>query len=103
MTKVCFQALPLSAFTTLQKRVFPVYFLGQSSLIFLTIISHPPVGPLSLAKSIGDALPLAMAGTMALLNLIKYGPSTQKAMVDRAHQGEIMPSLDASIAFHTQS
>lgn len=88
MTKICYNALPLSAFTTLQKKVFPAYFRIQSLLIFLTAATHIPYGPYSLVGSAGDTITLAFAGGMALLNLTMYGPRTQEAMIERIHQGE---------------
>ena len=88
MTKVCYNALPMSAFTTLQKRVFPVYFRIQSLLIVLAAITHPPSGLYSLVESPGDVITLGFAGAMALLNLTVYGPKTEKVMIDRIHQGE---------------
>ena len=92
MTKVCYNALPMSAFTTLQKRVFPVYFRGQTLLLVLTALTHPPHGPVSLATSTWDLIPLAFGGAMAALNLMVWGPRAQTAMVERIHQGE-GPSL----------
>ncbi|KAL2192839.1 hypothetical protein P885DRAFT_5136, partial [Corynascus similis CBS 632.67] len=40
-TKVCFVALPRSAFTTLQKRIFPIYFWAQTTLITLSALTFP--------------------------------------------------------------
>ena len=91
MTKICFNALPMSAFTTLQKRVFPAYFRLQSLLLLLIAATHPPHGPLSLAVAPGDLVPLALGGAMAALNLIVYGPRTQETMVERIHQGDKLP------------
>ena len=88
MTKVCYETLPMSAFTTLQKRVFPLYFRLQSLLLVLAAATVPSHSVLGLLSSTGDLLPLALAGAMAALNLLKYGPSTQRAMVERIHQGE---------------
>jgi hypothetical protein len=89
MTKVCFQALPRSAFTTLQKRVFPIYFQGQSLLLLLTAITFPAHSLVSLVQRKGDWIPFAIAGVTAVLNLLMYGPRTQKAMIDRTHQGKV--------------
>lgn len=86
MTKVCYNALPMSAFTTLQKRVFPVYFRGQTLLLVLTALTHPPYGPVSLAASLWDLIPLAFGGAMAALNLMVWGPRAQTAMTERIHQ-----------------
>ncbi|OTA89068.1 hypothetical protein M434DRAFT_23514 [Hypoxylon sp. CO27-5] len=59
VTKICYQALPRSAFNTLQKRVFPIYFRSQALLLLLTA---------------------------SLLNLTIYGPRTRQIMIDRIHQ-----------------
>lgn len=88
MTKVCYQALPMSAFTTLQKRVFPVYFRLQSLLFLSTALTHPPFGPVSLVSSPWDLMPLGIGGALAVLNMMVWGPRTQEAMVERIHQGE---------------
>ncbi|KAF2179444.1 hypothetical protein K469DRAFT_641340 [Zopfia rhizophila CBS 207.26] len=86
MTKVCYQELPRSAFTTLQKRVFPIYFQGQSLLLLLTAVTFPPHGPLSLVMKKGDWISFAIAGVTAALNLFIYGPRTRQIMIDRIHQ-----------------
>lgn len=87
LTKVCFNALPRSAFTTLQKRLFPVYFRGQALLLLLTAVTIPPTGPLSLVASKANWIPFTIAGVTAALNLLIYGPRTQQAMIERIHQG----------------
>lgn len=98
MTKICYQVLPMSAFTTLQKRVFPAYFRIQNLLLLLTALTYPPYGPYSLVKnSTGDTVTLVFAGAMALLNLTVYGPRTQDAMIARIHQGQC--SLLASMKY----
>ena len=89
MTKVCYNALPMPAFTTLQKSVFPTYFRLQSLLFLLTAATHPPHGPLSLATSAGDLAPMTLGGALAVLNLMVYGPRTQETMVERIHQGGV--------------
>ncbi|GAB1316419.1 hypothetical protein MFIFM68171_06629 [Madurella fahalii] len=85
-TKVCFDALPRSAFTTLQKRIFPVYFRGQTVLLLLSAVTFPPHGLPSLARQMADWIPYAVAGTTSLLNLLMYGPKTRQAMIDCIHQ-----------------
>ncbi|KAI1383938.1 uncharacterized protein F4822DRAFT_56018 [Hypoxylon trugodes] len=86
VTKVCYQELPRSAFTTLQKRIFPLYFRGQSLLLLLTAATIPPYGPFTLQASKGNWIPFVIAGVTALLNLTVYGPRTRKIMIDRIHQ-----------------
>ena len=87
MTKVCFQALPMAQFTTLQKKVFPVYFKIQVGLLAAVAITYPPASLLSLSKCRRDIAPLAIAFAVSTLNLIVYGPLTEKIMVERSHQG----------------
>lgn len=87
MTKICFQALPMSAFTTLQKRVFPVYFQIQLGLVVATIISYPSNRFLSILHNPADLSILASAAALSALNLFKYGPRTSAVMVERIHQG----------------
>ncbi|KAI0829557.1 hypothetical protein F5Y06DRAFT_282653 [Hypoxylon sp. FL0890] len=86
MTKVCYQALPRSAFITIQKRVFPVYFSSQVLLLFLTAATVPPRGPFTLHASMNNWIPFAVAGATAVLNLMIYGPRTCQIMIDRVHQ-----------------
>jgi hypothetical protein len=86
-TKICFQALPRSAFTTLQRKIFPVYFTLQGSLVAYLILTYPPYSLVSLVDSITDAALLATVGSLACLNLFRYGPKTSSAMMERIHQG----------------
>ncbi|KAF2848074.1 hypothetical protein T440DRAFT_470426 [Plenodomus tracheiphilus IPT5] len=86
MTKVCYQALPMSAFTTLQKRIFPIYFRMQTALLVLTAVTLPPYGPLSFFEKKKDWIPLGFASGLAVLNLFVYGPRTQTTMIERIHQ-----------------
>ena len=95
VTKVTFNELPRTAFTTLQKRLFPIYFQGQTLLLFLSAVTFPPHGPFSLVQHKGDWIPFAVAGVTSALNLILYGPRTRQTMIDRIHQGtnELASSL----------
>lgn len=88
-TKVCHNELPKSAFTTLQKRLFPIYFRCQAALLVLTALTFPPAGPASLLKEKRDWIPFAIAAVTAMANLFIYGPRTRRAMIDRIHQGKL--------------
>ena len=88
MTKVCYTALPMSSFTTLQKKVFPTYFKIQSILLAVTLLTYPPASLLALYKAPLDAGLLAFASATAAANVAKYGPATLNAMVARIHQGD---------------
>lgn len=96
VTKVCYLELPMSAFTTLQKRLFPIYFRSQSLLLLCTALTIPPAGPVSLIQKKADWIPLAFASVMAGFNLIVYGPRVEKTMIDRIHQGTY-PYSQASV------
>lgn len=87
VTKICYISLPRSAFTTLQKRLFPIYFRCQSLLLLLTMITIPSQGPLTLVANKAAWIPFAIAGTTAALNLLVYGPRTRQIMIERIHQG----------------
>ena len=87
MTKLSHQALPKTAFRSLQKRVFPVYFRAQTILLLLTALKFPPHGPGSLIEEKTHLLAFCTAGVMAGLNLIVYGPATQAAMIAKTHHG----------------
>jgi len=86
VVKVSFSALPRSAFTTLQKRLFPIYFRTQSLLLFITAITVPVQGPLALVANKATWIPFTVAGATATLNLLVYGPRTRQLMTERIHQ-----------------
>ncbi|KAJ8106689.1 hypothetical protein ONZ43_g6979 [Nemania bipapillata] len=83
---ICYISLPRSAFTTLQKRLFPIYFRSQSLLLLLTIVTIPSQGPLTLIAHKAAWIPFAIAGVTAALNLLLYGPRTRQLMIERIHQ-----------------
>ncbi|ORY18169.1 hypothetical protein BCR34DRAFT_473742 [Clohesyomyces aquaticus] len=86
VTKITYQELPRPAFTTLQKRLFPLYFKGQAFLVILTAATIPPHGPSSLIGDRRSWIPFAVAGATAALNFLVYGPLTRQVMIDRVHQ-----------------
>ncbi|CAI9629715.1 unnamed protein product [Alternaria burnsii] len=93
MTKVAYQALPRSAFTTLQKRVFPIYFQSQSILLLVVAATFPPHGPISIFQKRGDWIAFAIAGVTAGFNLIVFGPRTQALMIERVHQSQLKGTM----------
>ncbi|KAJ9645337.1 hypothetical protein H2201_008413 [Coniosporium apollinis] len=86
-TGICYRALPLPQFTTLQKHIFPAYFRASVGLAILTALTHPPTSLLSLSHHPYDFTPLAVALATNVLNWLVYGPGTTQAMVERTHQG----------------
>ncbi|KAK4096808.1 hypothetical protein N658DRAFT_479975 [Parathielavia hyrcaniae] len=85
-TKICYLALPRSAFTALQKRIFPVYFACQATLLVLSALTFPPHGFVSLVRHKADWVSYVVAFVAAVLNLGLYGPRTAVAMGLWAHQ-----------------
>ncbi len=77
----------MAQFTTLQKRIFPVYFRIQAVLGLAVAMTYPPQSIKSLAQHWKEAIPIAITVTTSLLNVFMFGPKTQKAMIDRIHQG----------------
>jgi hypothetical protein len=98
MTKVAYKALPRTAFTTLQKRVFPIYFQSQSLLLLLVAVTFPPHGPITMIKVKSSWIPFVVAGITAGLNLVVYGPRSKELMIERVHQGDYVESTIRSIA-----
>ena len=92
MTKLSYQVLPITAFRTLQKRVFPAYFRTQSLLLVLVAVTIPPRGPASFVANKWHWWMFGVAGVTAGLNLMVYGPATQEAMISKVHQGTYLPS-----------
>ncbi|KAK3998157.1 hypothetical protein QBC44DRAFT_376027 [Cladorrhinum sp. PSN332] len=86
MTKVSYNALPRSAFRTLQKRVFPIYFKTQATLLLLNAITFPSGGVWGLSTNKADWIPHLVAGITAILNLSIYEPRTRRSMILVAHQ-----------------
>jgi hypothetical protein len=80
----------MSAFTTLQKKIFPIYFSLQRILVGFTIATYPPYGIASLSNSLADVSLLSFVGVMSLLNIVRYGPRTISAMVERIHRGTVL-------------
>lgn len=94
ITHIAYESLPRSAFTTLQKRLFPIYFRSQSLLLLLLVATTPQHGPVSLFQSKVDWISMLVAGVTAGLNLVVFGPQTKDLMVERVHQG-MLPDFRA--------
>lgn len=88
MTKVCYLYLPRPQFTTLQKRVFPIYFGIETALAVATAVTYPSGSISALAANRVDLALLGVTLGMSVLNLLVYGPKTTEAMVQRSHQGK---------------
>ncbi|KAI1355515.1 hypothetical protein F5Y01DRAFT_270696 [Xylaria sp. FL0043] len=87
VTKICYVSLPRPAFTTLQKRLFPIYFRSQSLLLLLTVVTVPSRGgPLSVIANKAAWIPFAIAGLTGTLNCWVYGPRTRQLMIERIQQ-----------------
>ncbi|KAJ5664906.1 uncharacterized protein N7477_007354 [Penicillium maclennaniae] len=82
-TKICYQALPMREFITLNKRIFPVYFGCQVGLAALTAATRPPYSIVSLAQDVWSAVPLGVVLVMGSLNWFIYGPRTTSASLVR--------------------
>ncbi|KAK4205412.1 hypothetical protein QBC40DRAFT_35768 [Triangularia verruculosa] len=86
ITKISYRALPMSAFRSLQKQVWPFYFRAQAAFIFATAITIPGDGSLFRSAGTLTCLPHAVALTSALLNTFIFESATRKAMIEVAHQ-----------------
>lgn len=93
ITKVTFKHLPRTPYINLQKNLFPIFFQGQALLLFLTAITLPPYGALSLIEHKSDWIPFAISGLVSGLNLMVFGPRTRQLMLDRVEQGKLLLCL----------
>lgn len=89
VTKVAFKRLPRNPYVNFQKHIFPIFFQGQALLLFLTAVTLPPYGPLSLIEHKSDWVPFAVSGIISGLNVMIFGPRTRKLMLDRVEQGKL--------------
>lgn len=88
VTKIAYDALPRTAFTSLQKKLFPVYFGTQAVLLLATLATAPPRGLFSITQKKGTWIPLLLAVVPTGLNYFVFGPRTRQLMIDRIHQGK---------------
>lgn len=89
MTKLCYLYLPRPQFTSLQKRIFPVYFALQTTLTAATVVTYPSGSLFALIENKLDAATLGTTLGITLLNWLVFGPRTSQSMVKRTHQGMI--------------
>jgi hypothetical protein len=89
MTKLCYLYLPRPQFTSLQKRIFPVYFTLQTTLTAATVVTYPSGSLLALVENRFDAATLGTTLGITILNWLVFGPRTSQIMVKRIHQGRI--------------
>ncbi|KAJ1327818.1 DUF4149 domain-containing protein [Microdochium nivale] len=82
VTKITFHALPRSAFTTLNKRIFRVYFLGQAALVLITATTALAL----FAPTPSAIITFAVMAASSLFNLVLWEPRARQAMIDRIHQ-----------------
>lgn len=78
-------------FSQLQQRVFPVYFTLQSILPALVLITHPTASIPSLLTTssphfYNTTVPLLLAISTSVLNLLVIGPATTAVMRKRKIQ-----------------
>jgi hypothetical protein len=88
MTKLCFLYLPTPQFTSLQRRVFPVYFRSQTLLTVLLTLTCPRLALFRAGPKWSVALLPPASAALATLNMLVYGPRCIQAMGDRIHQGD---------------
>ncbi|KAH8807452.1 hypothetical protein F5884DRAFT_789278 [Xylogone sp. PMI_703] len=86
VTKLCYLYLPRPQFTTLQKRVFPVYFGLELALVVATAVTYPSGSLVALRNNTLDSALLGITLGMSALNFLIYGPRTTEAMIQRSHQ-----------------
>lgn len=92
-----YRALPRPQFSTLQSRLFPVYFTMSTALSVILPITYPGGGlagpPSGVAGVLAEGnrwkvlVPLATMFVTNLVNTVYLGPVTTRIMKERKHQG----------------
>jgi hypothetical protein len=98
VTKITHRALPISAFTSLQRKLFPAYFRTTALLAIGTIVAWPhwKTGEAfrgRMAWKEGKGWELGLLGTMVVMAGINWawlGEAVRDVMVERIHQGEFL-------------
>ena len=95
---IAYKALPRPQFSSLQQKIFPVYFGMQTALPVVLALTYPgsktSLGtPSGLGGTFAEGnrwsvlLPLATMFITSLANLAFIGPATTNIMKERKHQG----------------
>lgn len=108
---MAFKALPRPQFSTLQQKIFPVYFGIQTALPVILALTYPgtkPLGASGLSGAFADvnrwsvAVPILTTLVAGLANLIFIGPATTNIMKERKHQGKTSKNVvESTIANHS--
>jgi len=95
---VAFRALPRPQFSSLQQKIFPIYFGLQTALPAVLALTYPGINtalgkaPSSLAGTFSEAnrwdvlVPILTVFVTGLINTVYVGPATTKIMKERKHQ-----------------
>jgi hypothetical protein len=107
VTKVTHRALPISSFTSLQKKLFPAYFRTTALLALGTFITWPhwKTGEVfrgRLTFKEGKGWEIGLLGTMVVMAGINWawlGEAVRRVMVERVHQGMLLTSSQEHLLF----
>ena len=97
---VAFKALPRPQFSSLQQKIFPVYFGIQTVLPVVLALTYPgtPGAPSSLSGTFAEPnrwsvlVPVATMFVTSFFNMTIIGPATTRVMKERKHQGKPIKS-----------
>jgi hypothetical protein len=95
---VAYKALARPQFSSLQQKIFPIYFSIQTALPVVLALTYPggktPLGTPSGIQGTfaevnrwGVLVPLATMFVTSLANLVLIGPATTNIMKERKYQG----------------
>jgi hypothetical protein len=73
---------------TLQRKVFPVYFTIEMTLVMATAVTYPGGSVSALSHNNVDLALLGVALGTSGLNLLVYGPKTSEALINRNQAGK---------------
>lgn len=94
---VAYRALPRPQFSSLQQKIFPIYFSMQTALPAVLALTYPGSKLFGTANSLPGTFtesnrwsvlaPILTIFTTSLLNMVVVGPATTNIMKERKHQG----------------
>jgi hypothetical protein len=93
LNNLSYRVLPRPAFTTLQRRLFPVYFRAQVLLLCLAALTLPPHGLRSVAGDMYTCVALGFAGMSAGMNWGVYGPRLDGVVARQIQMGMFLFGL----------
>jgi hypothetical protein len=87
LNNLTYRVLPRTTFTTLQRRLFPIFFRARVLLLCLAALTLPPHGLRSVAGDMYTCVALGLAGMSVGANWGVYGPRLDGVVARQIQMG----------------